>query len=69
MFTNNLTVCIEDSQKSTRNLLKLINELSKFARQMNNTQKSIVLLNTSNEKNHKNTLRKQLHMTIEYKKI
>lgn len=49
LFTNNLTVFIENFQKSIRKLLKLINKFSKFTRYKINIQKS-VLLNSSNEK-------------------
>lgn len=49
LFTNNLTVFIENFQKSIRKLLKLINEFSKFTGYKINIQKS-VLLKSSNEK-------------------
>lgn len=50
LFTTNLPVFIENSQKSTRKLLQLTNEFSKFAGYKINTQKSVILSNTSNEK-------------------
>lgn len=50
LFTNNLTVFIENSPKSTRKLLQLTTEFSKFAGYKINTQKSVILSNTSNEK-------------------
>ena len=41
---------IENPKDTTRKLLELINEYSKFARQKINTQKSLVFLFTNNEK-------------------
>ena len=41
---------IENPKESTRKLLELINEYSKVAGQKINTQKSLVFLDTNNEK-------------------
>ena len=54
---------IENRKDTTRNLLELINEYSKVAGYKINTQKSLALLYTNNEKTEK--LRKQYHSPLQ----
>ena len=56
---------IENPKDSTRKLLELINEYSKFAGYKINTQKSLAFLYTNNEKIEK--LRKQFHSPLQRK--
>ena len=56
---------IQNPKDSTRKLLELINEYSKVAGYKINTQKSLALLYTSNEKTEK--LRKQYHSPLQQK--
>jgi len=56
---------IENPKDSTRKLLELINEYSKFAGYKINTQKSLAFLYTNNEKIEK--LKKQLHSPLQQK--
>ena len=51
---------IEDPKDTTRKLLELINEYSKFEGYKINTEKSLALLNTNNEKTERK-LKKQSH--------
>ena len=59
VFADDMIHYIENPQDSTRKLLELINEYSKFAGYKINTQKSLAFLYTNNEKVEK--LRKQFH--------
>ena len=56
----------ENTKDTTRKLLELINEYSKFVGYKINTQKSTAFLYTSNEKIEK--LRKQYHSLLKLKK-
>ena len=51
---------IEDPKDTTRKLLELINEYSKFEGYKINTEKSLAFLNTNNEKTERK-LKKQSH--------
>ena len=59
VFADDIILYIENPKDSTRKLLELINEYSKFAGYKINTQKSLAFLYTNNEKIEK--LRKQFH--------
>ena len=59
LFVDDMILYIENPKDSTRKLLELINEYSKVAGYKINTQKSLALLYTNNEKIEK--LRKQSH--------
>ena len=50
LFVDDMTLYIENPKDSTRKLLELINEYSKVAGYKINTQKSLALLYTNNEK-------------------
>jgi len=50
LFADDLILYIENPKDTTRKLLELINEYSKFAGYKINTQKSLAFLNTNNEK-------------------
>ena len=54
LFADDMILYIENPKDSTRNLLELINEYSKVAGYKNNTQKSLALLYTNNEKTKRN---------------
>jgi len=62
LFANDMILYIENPKDTTRKLLELINEYSKFAGYKINTQKSLAFLYTSNEKTEK--LRKQFHSPL-----
>ena len=49
-FLDDMIIYIENPKDSTRNLLELINEYSKFAGYKINTQKSLAFLYTNDEK-------------------
>ena len=59
---------IENPKDSTRNLLELINEYSKFAGYKINTQKSLAFLYTNNEKIERE-IKETIPFTIAKKKI
>ena len=59
---------IENPKDSTRKLLELINEYSKVAGYKINTQKSLVLLYTNNEKVQKE-IKETIPFTIATKRI
>ena len=63
LFADDMILCIENPKDSTRKLLELINEYSKFAGYKINTQKSLAFLYTNNEKIEK--LRKQFYSPCE----
>ena len=50
LFADDMILYIENPKDSTRKLLELINEYSKVAGYKINTQKSLTLLYTNNEK-------------------
>ena len=54
LFADDMILCIENPKDSTRNLLELINEYSKVSGYKINTQKSLALLYTNNEKTKRN---------------
>ena len=56
---------IENPKDSTRKLLELINEYSKFAGYKINTEKPLAYLYTNNEETEK--LRKQFHSPLQQK--
>ena len=59
---------IENPKDSTRKLVQLINEYSKFAGYKINTQKSLAFLYTNNEKVEKE-IKETIPFTIAIKKI
>ena len=65
LFADDMIPCIENLKASTRKLLELINEYSKVAGYKIDTQKSLALLYTNNEKTEK--LRKQYHSPLQQK--
>ena len=68
LFANDMILYIENPKDTTRKLPELINEYSKFVGYKINTQKSLALLYTNNEKTEK--LRNNpLHQCNEKKKI
>ena len=60
--TDDMILYTENPKDSTRKLVELINEYSKAAGYKINTQKSLALLYTNNEKREK--LRKQFHSPL-----
>ena len=50
LFADDMILYIENPKNPTRELLKLISEYSKVARNKTNTQKSLAFLFTNNEK-------------------
>ena len=65
LFADDMILYIENPNNSTRKLLELINEYSKFAGYKINTQKSLAFLYTNNEKIEK--LKKQFHSPLQWK--
>ena len=63
LFADDMILYRENLKDSTRKLLELINEYSKVAGYKINTQKSLALLYTNNEKIEK--LRKQFHSPLQ----
>ena len=63
MFSDDMTLYIENPKDTTKKLLELINEYSKVAGYKINTQKSLAFLHTNNEKTEK--LRKQFHSPLQ----
>ena len=53
LFADDMILYIENPKDITRKLLELINEYSKVAGYKTNTQKSLALLHTNNEKTEK----------------
>ena len=53
LFADDMILYIENPKDSTRKLLELIDEYSKVAGYKINTQKSLAILYTNNEKNRK----------------
>ena len=62
LFADDMILYIENPKDTTRKLLELINEYSKLAGHIINTQKSLAFLYTNNEKTEK--LRKQFHSPV-----
>ena len=60
LFSDDMILYIENPKDTSRELLELINEYSKVAGYKINTQKSLLLLYSNNEKTEKK-LRKQIH--------
>jgi len=65
LFADGMILYRENPKDSTRKVLELINEYSKVAGYKINTQKSLALLYTNNEKTKK--LRKQSHSPLQQK--
>ena len=65
LFADDMILYRENPKDSTRKLLELINEYSKVTGYKINTQKSLALLYTKNEKIEK--LRKQFHSRLQRK--
>ena len=53
LFADDMILYIENPKDATRKLLELTNEFSKVAGYKINTQKSVVLLHTKNEKSER----------------
>ena len=68
LFADDLMLYIENPKDSTRKLLELINEYSKFAGYKINTQKSLAFLYTNNEKVEKE-IKETTSFTIATKRI
>ena len=65
LFADDMILYIENPKDSTRKLLKLINEYSKFAGYKINTQKSLAFLYTNRKQKEK--LKKQYHSPLQQK--
>ena len=65
LFTDDRILYIENTKVTIRKLLELINEFSKFTRYTSNTQKSLAILYTKNDKSEK--LRDQYHSPLQQK--
>ena len=68
LFADDTILYIENPKDSTRKLLELINEYSKFAGYKINTQKSLTFLYTNNEKAEKE-IKETIPFTIATKRI
>ena len=68
LFADDMIIYIENPKDSTRKLLELINEYSKFAGYKINTQKSLAFLYTNNEKVEKE-IKEIIPFTIAMKRI
>ena len=68
LFADAMIFYIENPKDSTRKLLELINECSKFAGYKINTQKSLAFLHTNNEKVEKE-IKETIPFTIATKRI
>ena len=68
LFADDMILYIANSKDSTRKLLELINEYSKVAGYEINTQKSLALLYTNNEKVEKE-IKETIPFTIAMKRI
>ena len=68
LFADDMILYIENTKDSTRKLLELINEYSKFAGYKINTQKSLAFLYTNNEKVEKE-IKETIPFTIAMKWI
>ena len=68
LFADNMILYIENPKDSTRKLLELINEYSKVAGYKINTQKSLALLYTNNEKTERE-IKETIPFTIATKRL
>ena len=68
LFAEDMILYIENPKDSTRKLLELINEYSKFAGYKINTQKSLAFLYTNNEKTERE-IKETIPFTIATKRI
>ena len=68
MFADDMILCIENPEDSTRKFLELINEYSKVAGYIINTQKSLVFQYTTNE-NTEREIKETITFTIAMKRI
>ena len=68
LFADDMILYIENPKNPTRELLKLISEYSKVARNKTNTQKSLAFLYTNNEKTERE-IKKTIPFTTEMKRI
>ena len=68
LFADDIILYIENPKDSTRKLLELINEYSKFAGYKISTQKSLAFLYTNNEKTERE-IEKKIQFTIVRKRI
>ena len=68
LFADDMILYIENPKDSTRKLLQLINEYSKFAGYKINTQKSLSSLYTNNEKTERE-IKETIPFTIATKRI
>ena len=68
MFADDTILYIENPKDTTRKLLELINEYSKFAGYKINMQKSLALLYTNNEKTGRE-IKETIPFTIATKRI
>ena len=68
LFANGMILYLENPKDSTRKLLELINEYSKVAGYKINTQKSLAILYTNNEKT-KREIKETIPFTIAVEKI
>ena len=63
MFSDDMTLYIENPKDTTKKLLELINEYSKVAGYKINTQKSLTFLYTNNEKTERE-IKETISLTI-----
>ena len=68
MFADNLTLSTQNSSNSTRNLLELMNKLSKVTVYINNIQKSVAFLYNNNHLSEKE-IKRTISFTIALKTI
>ena len=68
LFADDMILYIENPKDSTRKLLELINEYSKFAGHKINTEKSLAFLYTNNEKIERE-MKEKIPFTIATKRI
>ena len=67
LFIDDMILCMENPKDTTRKLLKLINEYSKFAGYKINTQISLAFLTTNNEKTER-IIKETIPFTIAMKR-
>ena len=68
LFSNDMTLYIENPKDATRKLLEIVNEFGKVAGYKINAQKSMAFLYTNNEKSERE-IKETLPFTIEIKRI
>ena len=66
LFADDMILYIENPKDSTRKLLELINERSKFAGYKINAQKSVAFLYTNNEKTERE-IKETMHSPLQQK--